>query len=1559
MKESGLMFMGNINNLKRSVRKLAAAMLSVVTAVTLMPVQAVQGKGTSHLALGVADINTLNVSLSVSASVQRALDAGLKNNSGRADVIRAVLDDIEELPQYGNTDFTSITRGTAERPFVILEIAPAEECGELGYLVSGCEPIRMEDMFGFGEYTRIAQTLTTGYLTDVPSGTFFFMDEPEGNASNYGSYRGNLQNWAWRINQYGGQSFVHRGYYEYVGTGKGCFSVEAGKMVKKGADSGEYIWHTVNSFEASQYEGIEFNDDIADAAAKVGERIYTTRTSYNAKLDGSDSMMMVDQVVEVSGMYKVYTNKENFLKDTLLLDDETAAGYSCVIKTITAQELNRTPEWVDYSDLIYIFPGNHNTEIVSAWKQTINGAPANRLGHTSATTNYPINTFEINDISADVTMKIFNRVSASENYASIIIDNRLFDFSQNTLTSLSTVNNVNMDIFDWSFKDTGKDYQATASSNNVYKLSVMLMSMNPNFFKQLYLQPGNELVKIVNGELVDTLQRSPADKCWSGYTFQLMEKDYSGNLYNYFTSSENWFLYGSCSNLSEQKYKTYVDNHIFTFNGNSCVTMQFVNEAGGLGSDKQLQDGRYLFGNFRDYLDENADTFQYNADKADSSDAVRYILGIGSKKQYYGENTTLRILDLEPSVGLDSASKPEWTRTENYIRRLIPDFQGNIEVTHMTTAEYIGKVDDINSDYDLVYIGLDAGGYNVKTNAQAFFNDGSSTWGNTITDFNDDSLDGKIYFHLGDRMVSTCYDGGGRNRSVRFIYNNAGTGVVSSEELRFAGNDITNIKKNELISFIASGKPVVAEKYLYDLERFFIDTGSNLYSLVNSYRNTETEIKGIYLYSDTRRLQDTLRNKAEAVIFTSIPALYNGTTVSDTNPTISNPNYLPVNGEGDAYMTFEFTVPGEGYNYRIYVDQDRDSKFSSGEIVQEGTAAYNDGNRGVNTCIYEVASSIVGIVQWKIEVYRNDNVNVRYTRTGSSAAKLRSDTERKKLNVLQIMPKNDSGLLNLEKNDLFRKRYSNLNDFDVTVRTITWSDFEKFFAGEGFEFDLSQDISSTNPETGVLASVSDELDKSGREIRSELDGRSIGKLSSYNMIIVGFGDIYGAVDLSNTNGAVEYLQYYTKLGKSILYTHDITSLYNLKQNGNKTFGYTANAMLRDIMGMNRYKAVSTELASLASGDRLKNAVTGYQSGLSYDEISSDQKQGFTYYAMKRLGWTKKQTDWNNPNKTGNSYNRLPYRYMITNPQGNAVVNENSVSSSTGFANNNDLTTTATKVNEGQITTYPYKISDVLSIAPTHGQWYQLNMEDKEVTVWYCLSDPVASGNAGIGSARSSSSTGNGDGSALTYGVSPNDAANNYYIYSKGNVFYSGVGHSWVSGDMEAKLFVNTMIAAYRISYDAPTVKIEKADMTSGVGAGQSSVYDLSIDKNNAKDYSADVPDEYADYVRIYFRPEDMSFSNDMDVRISYAKKDGSMGYITEIWTGEAQGAEAAGTVHTADDTDKFFAGLNNNGLYYFYYRKSDIRTVSSTFTFEVNNNRSAEVGLAYMKLNLQSLYYLD
>jgi hypothetical protein len=75
-------------------------------------------------------------------------------------------------------------------------------------------------------------------------------------------------------------------------------------------------------------------------------------------------------------------------------------------------------------------------------------------------------------------------------------------------------------------------------------------------------------------------------------------------------------------------------------------------------------------------------------------------------------------------------------------------------------------------------------------------------------------------------------------------------------------------------------------------------------------------------------------------------------------------------------------------------------------------------------------------------------------------------------------------------------------------------------------------------------------------------------------------------------------------------------------------------------------------------------------------------------------------------------------------------------------------------------------------------------------VWYCLADGSAS-------------------SDNVYGYSPNDVTNNYYIYSVGNVTYSGAGHSGSNNfsSNEAKLFVNTMIAAYRTGNTAPTVKI--------------------------------------------------------------------------------------------------------------------------------------------------------
>jgi hypothetical protein len=136
------------------------------------------------------------------------------------------------------------------------------------------------------------------------------------------------------------------------------------------------------------------------------------------------------------------------------------------------------------------------------------------------------------------------------------------------------------------------------------------------------------------------------------------------------------------------------------------------------------------------------------------------------------------------------------------------------------------------------------------------------------------------------------------------------------------------------------------------------------------------------------------------------------------------------------------------------------------------------------------------------------------------------------------------------------------------------------------------------------------------------------------------------------------------------------------------------------------------------------------------------------------------------------------------------------------------THTAELVNEGQILIYPYNILDemndgYMSIAQTHGQYYQIDMNEdadadgqSDVTVWLSLADDYRTDQK--------------------YDLAQKDARNNYYIYTKGNVTYSGVGHTncnYVGNETEVKLYINTMITAYNAGAHAPSVSLKQEDGT--------------------------------------------------------------------------------------------------------------------------------------------------
>ena len=441
---------------------------------------------------------------------------------------------------------------------------------------------------------------------------------------------------------------------------------------------------------------------------------------------------------------------------------------------------------------------------------------------------------------------------------------------------------------------------------------------------------------------------------------------------------------------------------------------------------------------------------------------------------------------------------------------------------------------------------------------------------------------------------------------------------------------------------------------------------------------------------------------------------------------------------------------------------------------------------------------------------------------------------------------------------------------------------------------------------------------------------------------------------------VDFLKFYIASGKSVLFTHDLTSFHNQKAGD---YGYSANTLLRDVMGMNRYKAISKNVPD-------KQKLINYQSKRSYDTVTDingnelEQKHGFTYYALKRLGWTEDQQNYNKDQK-------VPYQYMITSSETGTPICDIGEIAHTGFINTNDITTKVEQSNQGQITEYPYKIDESFTISPTHGQYYQLDMEDPEVTVWYTLADD--------GKHKVCE---NIDGTAVTYGVSPKDAANNYYIYSKGNVFYSGVGHSEITQEMEAKLFINTMIAAYRASYEPPMIEIMNPDAeitdvntmnyqmtandeyndddddatTSGSSSGSSSVpCKVQLEGQGA---------DNNDYIKVRFSPVELNAISTTLTCSIYYEADGATHYVQRIYD--------ANTDKEIDSTLKdgkcVYEGVQNMHEYYFYYPKkylnewkdgSTTKSARRTINFYIKNNKAKLPRYQTLDMSVRALFRLD
>ena len=772
------------------------------------------------------------------------------------------------------------------------------------------------------------------------------------------------------------------------------------------------------------------------------------------------------------------------------------------------------------------------------------------------------------------------------------------------------------------------------------------------------------------------------------------------------------------------------------------------------------------------------DKYEYYDKKISKEIVLSYIISYADKRDVAKPVDELNILDIEPGMNSQSdCITPLKKNLKSWLGANCPA-DDNIHITCVNSSEFIGRIEDLNN-YDMIYMGLCCDNLN-------------KSWENgaKITVYNDSSMNGLIYSNVGDIVViDPTYIGDDENGST---YSRGHAGLLDSDYLteydnglglirdftdpndnekyvkavntyRGPGNDITTEKVEALNNYLKAGYPIVVDKDFYkndnNIEKvndYYIDNCSNIYGFMEANISNDHLIK---TKSD---------NNLSTDLYTNLTAEKPQIKVKEQKKE-QGKDYVKLE---DNHIVLEFNINNRGgadanasFDIGFYLDSNADGKFSP---TQEKIA-------GNNVQIYQDGTLVSPQLDVNGEYYYN-------LKAGKYNYKLVYELPTQFVGVIPWQLR-ASQTTNPYRYDVtggyfYKQANSNQKQHIKILQIDTSKGIKgKYLAGAS-TFNMQEQKSDSNSKfSKLLKDVTDfELD-----IKT-LAGDSVefkklckdNKVKDYDMLVIGFSDCY---EIYNDSKQVDRIKEFIQSGKAVLFTHDTTSLSNNKYKGNETvrnnnWGYDFNTIVRDVVGMDRYGILHS--SALKKGNTLKEGTDEYAEAVSYaKEHNTDiaykprsnketivrQNQGFAY------------GDLDSNQDTGHGYRRL-YSWL----QGTM-----------GHTNK------AEKVNSGQITTYPFKIPDKIEIAWTHRQYYQLDFNEdsdndgeSDIVVWYTLSDQNV------------------------YYSSPKDVRNNYYIYTKGNVTYSGVGHSDVTQSVdELKLYINTMIAAYSVVEHAPAISLKE------------------------------------------------------------------------------------------------------------------------------------------------------
>lgn len=743
---------------------------------------------------------------------------------------------------------------------------------------------------------------------------------------------------------------------------------------------------------------------------------------------------------------------------------------------------------------------------------------------------------------------------------------------------------------------------------------------------------------------------------------------------------------------------------------------------------------------------------------------------------------------------------------------------------------------------------------------------GTTTGTMSLPTYNDAKMNGMVYYNIGDKVVVKNRRPAKVDLFGHLDNDDDSTEEKKAKtyEMRFNGRDLTADKLRKMKLFLESDALVLVEGDLmatnssnvleinptavtsnetettYDRGR--IDTSSKMYELFmyaqgfifdnsdGTYKNASNN----QLYEQCHNFVSVADIKSGAVeradidqyiaaekldlTMTTVPREYAYSTLP--NSEVIDPDtivYMEEEKDGTRRLTYDFIISSQSvseevntlYIPSLYIDVNKDGKYSTTteivrdmQVVVKETGAEADRDENNNYLLYknveyrmirDLDEEFSGYLQWKINIQARGegNANIHTSVEGSTVVKNKG--ENKKIKILQI--EKDAGTLNLQTestkaDSLFAQHLKAVPGYDVYFVTMKASDYVK-----NFQTYYGQQPKETSVEECAMGYFNSIIFDEGSDTTTQDD------IKGANMIVFGYGDMFESFTDDN---AVKALKVFIDNEKPVLMAHDFMH-YDAT--------HSQTAILRNQLGADKYGVTLDIFADKENNfeklvpKRIDNSGLDYlHSGSEYTrsknktEMTLIESTGKTvaYQPSFKMETAREMTVKNTQGITNYSIEAFQYntdtKTWINSPKA-ALGNADLAVGRGSYV--------AEKINQGQITNYPYLLPDSFSVEQTHAQHLALDLDadddndgETDVVVWYALG------------AKSPASNGYN----TSYDAYANDAggpmpADGYYVYNKGNITYTGFGdakEAKFTAD-EAQLFVNTLFAAFNADQVGPKV----------------------------------------------------------------------------------------------------------------------------------------------------------